>query len=108
MMTSPRKYALILEFVSLAVLILSLYLLGQQHQQGTAPALWQLGVPILASLGVILGFIGSLYYRWLASAGDAVQQQPSTRIFFAILALSLVGVWVFAVLKTLKSAGLLV
>ena len=97
-----RRPLLITEFVALAVLVGTMAWLGQQDNGGAsslAPA-WLL-VPALASLVVFLSFLGLMYIRWVASAeGGAGGRQ---RLLFALLALTMLGVWAYAIAETWQS-----
>jgi hypothetical protein len=74
----------------------------QSGQAITASAGWLL-IPALASLGVFASFTGLMYLRWIASAesGHTVRN----RLVFALLALTLLAVWVYAVASTWVSLG---
>ena len=99
-----RKRLLASEFISLAILVGSMAWMSAQGQadQATASAAWLL-VPALASLGVFASFTGLMYLRWIASAesGHTVRN----RLVFALLALTLLAVWIYAVASTWISLG---
>src|SRR5690554_960952 len=90
-----RKPLLVVEFSSLAILLLSMFWLSNTDQQ-MAPA-WLL-IPALASLGVFLSFIGLMYLRWVASVSD--QRRTRHRVIFALLTLTLLGVWIYGIANT--------
>ncbi|MBE0486523.1 hypothetical protein [Marinobacter sp.] len=96
-----RKPLLITEFSSLAVLLVSMAWLGNQStaENPLNPA-WLL-LPAVASLGVFLSFIGLMYLRWVASAGD--EGKPRHKLIFALLALSLLGIWIYSIANTWMS-----
>ncbi|WP_303290248.1 hypothetical protein [Marinobacter sp. SS5-14b] len=96
-----RKPLLITEFTCLAILLVSM---GWFSSQSTAenpinPA-WLL-IPAVASLGVFLSFIGLMYLRWVATASD--DRRTRHRIIFALLTLTLIGVWVYGIGNTWSS-----
>ena len=72
-----RKTLLILEFSSLAVLLISMAWFSNQSSDGTPLSAGWLLIPAFASLGVFLSFIGLMYLRWVASAND--QRRPRHR-----------------------------
>lgn len=93
-----RKPLLATEFIALAVLVISMALLGDQNQAGTPvnPA-WLL-IPALASLAVFASFIGLMYLRWVVAA--SAERQGRHKLIFALLALTLIGVWVYGIART--------
>ena len=93
-----RKYLLILEFASLAVLLASMAWFSSLSGAGSPvhPA-WLL-IPAVASLGVFLSFIGLMYLRWVASVSD--DRRTRHRVIFALLTLTLLGVWVYGIANT--------
>ena len=93
-----RKSLLILEFSSLAVLLVSMGWFSNLSSAGNPvhPA-WLL-VPAAASLGVFLSFIGLMYLRWVASVSD--DRRTRHWIIFALLTLTLLGVWVYGIANT--------
>jgi hypothetical protein len=99
-----RKRLLATEFVSLAVLVGSMAWISAQGQgsEVTASAAWLL-IPALASLGVFASFTGLMYLRWIASAESG--HTLRNRLVFALLALTLLAVWVYAVASTWISLG---
>lgn len=96
-----RKPLLLAEFAALAVLIGSMAMLGN-HNTGDAPIqpLWLL-IPAVASLAVFLSFLGLMYIRWVAST--AAPSGGRQKILFALLALTLLGVWAYAIAQTWQS-----
>lgn len=99
-----RKRLLATEFISLAILVGSMAWISAQGQadQATASTAWLL-VPALASLGVFASFTGLMYLRWIASAESG--HTLRNRVVFALLALTLLGVWIYAVASTWISLG---
>ncbi|GGC69566.1 hypothetical protein [Marinobacter halophilus] len=93
-----RKPLLIIEFSSLAILLASMaWFANQSTAESPVNPAWLL-LPAAASLGVFLSFIGLMYLRWVASANG----QGSTRqkLAFSLLAMTLLGVWVFSIANT--------
>jgi len=99
-MHKHHKLSLIVEFSALAILIGSMVWIGQIKQAGNALATWQLALPVIASFFVLAGFLSNMYFRWINSAGGKSNTTPRNRVFFWILALSLLSVWCIAVIKT--------
>ncbi|CCG93870.1 MULTISPECIES: hypothetical protein [Marinobacter] len=93
-----RKTLLILEFSSLAVLLISMAWFSNQSSDGTPLSAGWLLIPAFASLGVFLSFIGLMYLRWVASAND--QRRTRHRAIFALLTLTLLGVWIYGIANT--------
>ncbi|MBI43399.1 hypothetical protein [Marinobacter lutaoensis] len=93
-----RTPLLILEFSSLALLLGSMAWLSGQAQTGEPLAPGWLLLPALASLGVFASFIGLMYLRWVAAAGARNQGRP--RVVFALLAVTLLGIWLYGVTNT--------
>lgn len=93
-----RKRLLILEFSCLAVLLLTMGWFSSQNA-GAAPLnpAWLI-VPALASLGVFLSFIGLMYLRWVATA--EASNRFRHKLVFSLLALTLIGVWVYGIANT--------
>lgn len=99
--TSPhplRKTLLIIEFSALAVLLASMGWFSGQTEPGHSinPA-WLL-IPALASLCVFISFIGLMFLRWVVAASAANQLRH--KIVFALLAITLLGVWVYGIAST--------
>ncbi|KXO06784.1 hypothetical protein [Marinobacter excellens] len=93
-----RKPLLIVEFSSLAILLASMAWFGNQSTvENPVSAAWLL-VPAVASLGVFLSFIGLMYLRWVASANN--EDNTRHKLIFLLLALSLLGVWVYSIANT--------
>ena len=93
-----RKPLLIVEFSSLAILLASMAWFGNQSTvENPVSAAWLL-VPAVASLGVFLSFIGLMYLRWVVSAGN--EGNTRHKLIFILLALSLLGVWVYSIANT--------
>lgn len=99
-MHKHHKLSLIVEFAALAILIGSMVWIGQIKQAGSPLATWQLALPVVASFFVLAGFLSNMYFRWIKSAGGKANTTPHNRLFFWILALSLLSVWCIAVIKT--------
>lgn len=97
-----RVPLLIAEFGALAVLVGSMSLLGGQAEEGASLNQAWLLVPALASLVVFVSFLGLMYLRWVSEAGNGASRQ---RIIFALLALTLLGVWAFGIARTWQSMG---
>lgn len=100
-MPSPhplRKLLLIAEFTALAILLGSMaWLSGQTGDDGQIQPAWLL-IPALASLGVFLSFIGLMYLRWVSAAETANRFRH--KVIFSLLAVTLIGVWVYGVANT--------
>jgi len=93
-----RKKLLALEFVSLAILLISMYWFSRDTAADiTVNQAWLL-VPATASLGVFLSFLGLMYLRWVSSASQ--DQLARHKVIFALLTLTLAGVWVYAIANT--------
>lgn len=97
-----RRPLLITEFSALALLIGSMVLLSRMgsESQPISPA-W-LMIPATASLIVFLSFLGLMYQRWFAAAGNAARSRRHQWLF-GILAVVLVSFWGYAVLETWRS-----
>ncbi|MFP3976400.1 MULTISPECIES: hypothetical protein [Marinobacter] len=93
-----RKALLITEFSALAVLLTSMGWFSSQTDTGHSinPA-WLL-IPAIASLGVFISFIGLMYLRWVVAA--SAENQLRHKLVFALLALTLIGVWVYGIAST--------
>lgn len=96
-----RTPLLIAEFGSLALLVGSMALLGSQAEEGEAINRAWLLVPALASLVVFLSFLGLMYLRWIGEAG--ARSATRHRVIFALLAVTLLGVWAFGIARTWQS-----
>lgn len=97
-----RVPLLIAEFGALAILVGSMSLLGSQADEGAALNQAWLLLPAAASLVVFLSFLGLMYLRWVSEAGTGATRQ---RVTFALLALTLLGVWAFGIARTWQSIG---
>lgn len=95
---SWRKPLLITEFTALAVLVGSMFLIGRLTDGGVAVHPLWLVVPAIASLAVFVSFIGLMYLRWVVAA-DA-ERLSHHKIIFALLAITLLGVWVYGIANT--------
>ena len=94
-----RKRLLITEFLALGALLVAMYAL--QHFHSTNPAstwIWLL-VLALASLLLFVSFLGLTYLGWFSGEGSSPAGKVR-RILFALLAVALLGVWVYAVRQT--------
>ena len=96
-----RKPLLLAEFSALAVLLGSMAWFSRHSEAGLNPA-WLL-LPAAASLVVFLSFIGLMYLRWVAAA-EASDRRLHKTLFF-LLALTLIGVWVYGIANTWLSIG---
>ncbi|WP_250655555.1 hypothetical protein [Alkalimarinus coralli] len=104
-MHKHHKLSLIVEFSALIVLVASMVWIGQIKQAGEAISTWQLALPIVASFFVLTGFMSNMYFRWIDSAGGKSSTTQRNRVFFWLLALSLLSVWCIAVIKTFWMGG---
>lgn len=95
-----RKPLLAAEFIALAVLVGSMMMLGQVSEGGQVNPGWLL-IPAVASLVVFLSFLGLMYLRWVAAAGEG--QSRRQKLLFSLLALTLLGVWAYAIAQTWQS-----
>jgi hypothetical protein len=96
-----RKPLLLAEFTALAILVGSMALLGSREGgEGAIQASWLL-IPGVASLVVFLSFLGLMYTRWVASAGGKAGGRQ--KLLFSLLALTLLGVWAYAIARTWQS-----
>ncbi|MFC4260662.1 hypothetical protein ACFOZ5_16725 [Marinobacter lacisalsi] len=96
-----RKPLLVTEFVSLAVLVGSMALLGRQGRDTDPVQPFWLLIPAVASLAVFLSFLGLMYIRWVAAAGGTAAGRQ--KFLFSLLALTLLGVWAYAIAQTWQS-----
>lgn len=96
-----RKTLLIIEFSALTVLLASMGWFSRQTDTGHSinPA-WLL-IPAVASLGVFSSFIGLMYIRWVMAASAADQLRH--KIVFSLLAITLIGVWIYGIASTWHS-----
>lgn len=96
-----RKPLLIIEFSALAVLLASMGWFSSQAS-GTDPLspAWLL-IPAVASLAVFISFIGLMYLRWVVAA--AAERQLLHKVVFALLVITLLGVWAFGIANTWTS-----
>ncbi|WP_148861448.1 hypothetical protein [Marinobacter fonticola] len=102
-----RRPLLITEFGALAVLVGSMFFLGRiagpegaLNPEGTLNPAWLL-IPALASLAVFISFIGLMYLRWVANV--EAQAAIKHKLIFAILTLTLLGVWAYGIAQTWRS-----
>lgn len=96
-----RRPMLLAEFIALAVLVGSMALLSNLGTEASPVHPGWLLIPAAASLVVFLCFLGLMYIRWIAAAGP--QQGRRQRFLFALLALTLLGLWAFAIAQTWQS-----
>lgn len=93
-----RKPLLILEFAALAVLLISMAWFSAHVDDGaTLSPAWLL-IPALASLAVFCSFIGLMYLRWVAAA--QADNKTRHKIVFSLLAITLIGVWLYGIVNT--------
>lgn len=99
--TSPahplRKPLLIAEFTALGILLASMGWLSSRTVDEPINPAWLI-IPALASLGVFLSFIGLMYLRWVASASSANRFRH--KLIFSLLAVTLIGVWIYGIANT--------
>ena len=97
-MQNKRLYRnfLILEFGALAVLLGSLFWIGQLAQDGQSLHIGHRLLPIIASGLTLTGFLGCMYIRWLRAAEAFAQPRRILFVFFWVLALTLFAVWLIA------------
>lgn len=93
-----RKPLLAAEFIALAVLVVSMVILGKVNAGETPlnPA-WLL-LPALASLVVFASFISLMYLRWVAAA--SAERLLRHKIIFALLTITLLSVWLYGIANT--------
>jgi hypothetical protein len=93
-----RKTLLIVEFSALAVLLASMgWFSSQAEPDHSINPAWLL-IPAVASLGVFTSFIGLMYLRWVVAASAANQLRH--KIVFILLAITLIGVWIYGIAST--------
>ncbi|BES69587.1 hypothetical protein RE428_06050 [Marinobacter nanhaiticus D15-8W] len=96
-----RRPLLIMEFGALAVLLGSMFTLGRMAgPDGNVNPAWLL-VPTLASLAVFVSFIGLMYLRWVANV--RAEAAIKHKLIFAILTLTLLGIWAYGIAQTWRS-----
>ncbi|MDC0661298.1 hypothetical protein N6L25_01935 [Marinobacter sp. SS21] len=78
-------------------------ILSNLGQSGEPVSPGWLLVPALASLGVFASFIGLMYLRWVVAA--SAERQLRHKIIFGLLALTLLGVWGYGIVRTWLSLG---
>ncbi|SFR60998.1 hypothetical protein SAMN05216203_1756 [Marinobacter daqiaonensis] len=96
-----RRPLLTAEFTALAVLVGSMLLFSSWGSAETPIHPGWLLIPAAASLVVFLSFLGLMYLRWVAAAGPG--RQTRQQWLFYLLALTLLGVWAFAIVQTWNS-----
>jgi len=90
---------LLAEFSALAILVASLFLLGERSPGESAEIhRYWLAVPAIASLIVFLSFIGLMYLRWVGASGGPAR--PVHKVVFVLLALTLVSLWAIGIAQT--------
>ncbi|ENO14725.2 hypothetical protein J057_05221 [Marinobacter nanhaiticus D15-8W] len=90
-----------MEFGALAVLLGSMFTLGRMAgPDGNVNPAWLL-VPTLASLAVFVSFIGLMYLRWVANV--RAEAAIKHKLIFAILTLTLLGIWAYGIAQTWRS-----
>lgn len=93
-----RKHLLIIEFSSLAILLISMAWFSSRAGSGEALSAAWLLIPAVASLGIFLSFIGLMYLRWVATADE--QRRTRHKIIFTLLTITLLGVWIYSIANT--------
>lgn len=96
-----RVPLLIAEFSALAVLLGSMFIFSNLARDGsTFNTAWLL-IPAVASLVVFISFIGLMYLRWVnaSEAGSRIKH----KVVFALLTLTLLGIWAFSIAQTWSS-----
>lgn len=93
-----RRILLIIEFSSLALLLVAMAALSHLGSSGKPVSGPWLLVPALASLGVFASFIGLMYLRWVAAAD--VRNPSRQKLLFTLLAITMLAVWVYAIIST--------
>lgn len=93
-----RKPLLILEFAALALLLISMAWFSGRAEEGAPLSPGWLLIPALASLAVFCSFIGLMYLRWVAAA--QADQKTRHKIVFSLLAVTLIGVWLYGIINT--------
>lgn len=93
-----RKPLLAAEFIALAVLVISMALLGRMNpEEAPLNPAWLL-IPALASLVVFASFVGLMYLRWVAAV--SAERMLRHKIIFALLALTMLTVWLYGIANT--------
>ena len=93
-----RKPLLTLEFASLAILLISMAYFSHVADDGATLSPILLLIPAVASLAVFCSFIGLMYLRWVAVAEAG--EKTRHKIIFSLLAVTLLGVWSYAIFNT--------
>lgn len=93
-----RKPLLILEFAALALLLVSMAWFSGRAEEGAALSPVWLLIPAFASLAVFCSFIGLMYLRWVAAA--QADNKTRHKIVFSLLAITLIGVWLYGIANT--------
>ncbi|WP_152208496.1 hypothetical protein [Marinobacter changyiensis] len=96
-----RVPLLIAEFFALAILLGSMFIFSGLARDGATFDTGWLLIPAVASLVVFVSFIGLMYLRWVAAseAGSGTRQ----KVVFALLTLTLLGIWAFSIVQTWSS-----
>ncbi len=96
-----RVPLLIAEFSALAVLLGSMFVFSSLARDGSTFNTGWLLIPAVASLVVFISFIGLMYVRWIAAseAGTGTKH----KVVFALLTLTLLGIWAFSIAQTWSS-----
>ncbi|MGO1462993.1 MAG: hypothetical protein ACTHYN_05465 [Marinobacter sp.] len=93
-----RKALLTIEFSALAVLLASMgWFSSQAEPDHSINPAWLL-IPAAASLAVFISFIGLMYLRWVVAT--SADNQLRHKIVFALLAITLMGVWIYGIAST--------
>lgn len=96
-----RKLLLIGEFSALVILLGSMFIFSSLVRDGSTFNSGWLLIPAVASLVVFISFIGLMYLRWVAAseAGTGTKH----KVVFALLTLTLLGIWAFSIARTWSS-----
>lgn len=94
-----KRRLLVTEVISLLILIASLYILRQDTLGQEPVSRYWLILPAVASLAMFISFLGLMYLRWIRSAA-AGSRQRIQQVLFAMMALTLLGIWALAIFQT--------
>jgi hypothetical protein len=70
---------------------------GHAAEGNSLASVWLL-VPAIASLIVFASFIGLMYLRWVVAAEE--KGRTRQKIVFLLLAITLIGVWLYGIANT--------
>lgn len=96
-----RAPLLIAEFSALAILLGSMFIFSSLARDGSTFSTGWLLVPAIASLVVFISFIGLMYLRWVATSETGSGSKH--KVVFALLTLTLLGIWAFSIVQTWSS-----